>query len=309
MLAATALCALLAVVFAAAALGQYRVAHRPQATVRAFFAAVSAGDAARALAFAETRPSGPYLTDQVLGEQLAVARLSNVTVGNTDIHGASATVAVHYRLGFAAGPREVDDTAELDRHGSSWLLARVSSAVRVSADSTATDRLSFAGRPLPVEPVDLLPGALPVLAVPASLTLLTQPSARLADSDTFAALRVGVSNTARQQVDAALRSALQACLSGTPVDVRCPMPDVERPVPGTLRGTADLRASPQTAETVELNEQVSGRIQVTEHVTVRGSWQVWDFDNQVVPKSGTIEVPVAAVVSVADPSKIYWTSS
>src|SRR5437870_8356245 len=75
LLAAGALAAVGAVVTGGLAWSQWADSHSPATVVKGFYRAIAAGDAPTALAFAETTPTGEYLTSAVLQPQLRLAKL------------------------------------------------------------------------------------------------------------------------------------------------------------------------------------------------------------------------------------------
>lgn len=299
---------MIALLLGTLAVARFNESQGPAAVVRGYFAALGQGNAPAALAFAQTRPSGEYLTSEVLDQQRAIARISDVQVGRVDRHGSSASVAVHYRLGFSAGSRRVDDSAELVKAGSSWRMTQVASRVQLAVPGTGADRLTMAARPLPSGRADLFPGPIPVAVEPAALVVADQPLIRLTDNDSVTSLKVAVSPAARQRFDQSVQDALDRCLRGAPADPLCPQPDAGRVIPATLRGTASVSSSQRGAESIQIKDDPSGWLQLDEQVTVKGSWQEWDFNNQAVPRKGTVVVSLHVLVLATDLTTIHWTT-
>ncbi|HEX8768695.1 MAG TPA: hypothetical protein VF714_10010, partial [Jatrophihabitans sp.] len=295
------LAALLAAVLAAGlglAAGQrYAARSTAESVVRGYFDALADGNAPAALAFADAPPHGPYLTSTVLRQQLQVAQLADISVLRTTRLGATATVEVRYRLLFGSGARSVSDTAKLVRRGSFWRMSRVAGAVSVSAGSPAAGRLRLAGRKLSTAAVTLFPGALPLAADPPGLQVLArtpaasagdQPIIRLADTRVAVQARIALSPQLREQAERATQTLLTSCLAPASKDPLCPLPGLARPVPGSLHGSAPAIATLDPR--VELEQSAAGVISVQARVVVRGSWQVWDFENQVVQRRGSVTV-------------------
>jgi hypothetical protein len=312
---AALLSAVLAVALGLTALDRYAARSSPEAVARGYFQALADGDAPAALAFAAAPARGQWLTSVVLRGQLQVAPLADVAVLRTTRRGSTATVEVGYRLLFGSGPRSVTDTARLVRRGSSWWMSRVASTVRVSAGSPGADRLRLAGRKLPTAAVTLFPGALPLAADPPTLQVLAdspasgvdgQPILRLADPDLTAKVRVSMSAALRQQVQQAVDRLLAGCLKPGSNDPLCPVPDSGRPIPGSLRGSAPPIAAgtPRLALGAD-----SGVISVRAEIPVRGSWQVWDFENQPARRTGTATVALSARVALDRPTQAFWNPS
>jgi len=297
-----------AVTLGALALVRYQAGKGPQAIAGRYFAALSDGDAARALAYAASPPASALLTSTVLAEQLKIAPLTDVEVGQAAVDGDTATVDVRYRLAFHDGKQDVTDRADLVKAGSSWRLARVASTVRLDADPFES-RLAFAGRPLPAAgPTDfvIFPGALPLTTGAESVDITGHSAVRLADRTLELPIHLEVSATARSRLVSALGSTLTACLSAPSAsgsNPLCPLPTSGRPVPGSMRGTL---AAPLSADqtTIKLDASDPGHLDVDARVSVHGDWKEWDFNNQVVDKSGTATVRAYAQAAVTDPSKV-----
>ncbi|MGI8667219.1 MAG: hypothetical protein ACR2N4_14535 [Jatrophihabitans sp.] len=304
LLAAALLCAALAVACGVVAVQRFRSDHSPQVVVARYFAALARGDAPAALALAADAPRGDYLTSDVLRQQLAVASIGELSIHSVQLAGATASVSVSYQLRFSAVTKQIDDVVNLARPGSSWRLSRVASSVSLSSASAGANRLSFAGRPLPSGQVLLFPGAMPVTSDTAAVQPDGQPSLRLADDGQVSALTTSITDPAKKALNRALTSALAGCLAGSSKDPFCPVPDDGRAVPGSLRGT-EVDAGSAVTSTV-LSSSAAGRIELIARVSVRGSWKVWDFNNQVVSKSGDAEVTLHALASVGDLGAVYW---
>ncbi len=300
---AAVLAALLAGGLGLSAASRYTAEHSPGSVARGYFQALAAGDAPAALAFAADAPHGPFLTGVVLRRQLQVAALSDIAVLRTLDYGSAASVDVRYQLRFAGGARTVTDRAELVRRGSSWRLSRVASTVSISAGSA---RVSFAGRPLPAGSVTLFPGALPLAADSQGLRMNDQPLLRLADLHLLADAGVALTASARQQIERAIDRSLAGCLAAGSSDPLCPLPDVTgRPIPGSLRGTAGSKLA-DSRPRIDLQRADAGLISIEADVPVRGSWQIWDFENQVVARHGPTTVVVRAEVALDRPTAVFW---
>lgn len=305
LLAAAVVALVAALVLGSATVHRLNQSRTPEAVVAAYFDALSTGDAPAALALAADAPSDPMLTSTVLRQQLRIAPLSQVRTGVVRRSGAQATVQVSYRLDFADGATSVLDEAKLVRHGNSWRLATVAGAITLSPETTGTQRLTLAGRPLPHNKVVLFPGAAPVLADSTAITVTGDPAVTLRDSGSYPDLEVAVSNSARQQISAAVDKMLASCLRGTPADPLCPSPDTVRPVPASLRGVATKKVAAAHPQ-VYLDADGSGIIDLDAEVPVRGSWQVWNFENQAVTRRGSTTVELSAQVAVDRLGTVYW---
>ena len=298
-------CLLAAVLFGALTAAQYRRDQSPQTAVRRYFAALAAGHAAVALGLAANPPRGSYLTDAVLRQQLQLAPLADLTVQNTALSGGQGVVSVRYLLRFAGGDQQVTDSVPVVRRGSSWRLARVATEAQVSITSTGADRLTLAGGRLPTGSVLLFPGALPLGTDNRAVQVDGRPSIQLGPADRQTS-EVGVSLTdaAKSSLQASLDHALASCLTDSSAEPDCPVAGDSRPVPGSLRGTVLPTDRP-----LQINLGMNGRVELAGTVTVRGSWQDWDFNNQPVRHTGDTDVDLHASASVADLRTIYWSRS
>ena len=281
----------------------------PSTIVGNYYAAVASGDAPEALAYAENPPSSPYLTSTVLKQQLALAPMRDVRVGTVAVHGDSATVDVSYHLAFADTTHDVSDQVALLRHGSSWRLAAVAAPIAVSPSTENADRVMLAGRPLRTTMrTDLFPGALPVTTDTDAIVVRGDPAVSLANAGAATELQVevAVSPARRSQVITALTAALNKCLAANSTDVRCPLPSVDRPVPGSLHGSL---VTPFSADSLYVTPADEGRgiLQVSGEVQVKASWKAWNFNNIAVPDSETVAVKVKATTALDQPDTIYWT--
>jgi hypothetical protein len=304
LLAGSLACTALALVLGSMAAGQYRTDRAPGAVVGRYFAALAAGDAPAALALATTVPPSPYLTSTVLRQQLSIAQLTDVLVRDTVVRGRTATTQVSYRLAFPSASTQVVDAVDLVRSGSSWRLTRAATDIDLSAISAGTNRLTFAGRPLPTGRVQVFPGALPVATDNPAVQPAGRPMIRLIDENQDTQLNAVLSSDARRALGQALTSALDACLTGSSRDPHCPLPSATRPVPGSLRGTVNpARSDPPN---IALSTAADGMIELTDRVSVQGSWRTWDFNNQAVLRSGQTDLDVQAKASIADLATIYW---
>lgn len=306
LLLASVLCSVVALVLGALTVSRFQDAHSPRRVVAQYFTALRSGNAADALALAATVPKGEYLTEVVLKQQLAIAPLTDLVIDRPQVHGRSATVPVSYRLGFSSGTKQVTDTVQLVAHGSSWRLSKVAVSIHLSTAGSGSERLTFAGRALPAKPVLVFPGAAPVATDNAAIEEVGQPIASLVDDGADVGLAAEITDTAAARLDKSLSAMLSDCLNGVSKDPNCPVPDEARPIPGTLRGVESAGSKPAKAE---LATSGDGKINLSADVTIEGSWQDWDFNNQTVGKTGKAQVELHAVASVSDLNTVYWAAS
>lgn len=271
----------------------------PETTAVAYFDALARGDAAGALGLGEL-PAGSraFLTRPVLDASLSIARISDVRVLAAVRQGRTAKVTIEYQL----GAQQVSDAVSLVRHGRGWRLTRTAAPVQLRVVAGA-ERMTIAGARVPTTPVLLFPGALPVAVDTSNLALGTPQVVHLNGAGPRP-IEPGVSRAGERRVSAAVRAAVQACLTGeTKSD--CPRPAQPRVVPGTVQG----RVSGNVNVPVTVAPGPAGLLIISGTVSVNGSYQQLDFNNQPVRRTGTLNLAIHAECYATDPAKIVWTAS
>jgi hypothetical protein len=272
----------------------------PETAAVAYFEALGRGDAPGALGTGDL-PPGPrtYLTRQVLAAALSIAKISDVQVLSVARHGGEAKVTLEYQL----GSKQVSDAVSVERHGRGWRLTRTAVPVQLRVTAGA-DRMSIAGAALPKTTVLFFPGALPVVLDTPNLSLPLKV-VHLDGDGGAQQLAPQVSRPGHRRVADAVRAAVQACLSGrTSRDCPPPARSAERiAVPGSVRGRVTGNLEKQLTIGVADN---AGLLKISGIVTVKGSYEVLDFNNQPVPRTGPLELSISAACYATDPSKIVW---
>ena len=138
-----------------------------------------------------------------------------------------------------------------------------------------------------------------------TLELAEAPSVRLRDVDVLATAQLQLTARLRTEIAAAVDRDLVGCLSGRSSDPLCPVPQVSRPVPGSLRGTSSRKVA-DVHPAIELDPADAGLVSVRAEVPVKGSWKVWNFDNQAIQRQGSIIVAVQAQLSLSRPAAVFW---
>lgn len=272
----------------------------PETAAIAYFNALGRGDAPGALGLGDL-PAGSrsYLTSEVLDASLSIAKISEVRVLSVVRHGRTATVTLEYQL----GPQQVSDAVSLVRHGRGWRLTRTAVPVRLKVIA-GVDRMTIAGAPVPNTAVLFFPGALPLALDTPNLSVGAPPVVHL-DGPPLPPIQPDVSRVGKQRVEAAVRAAVQACVSGR-ASRSCPRPaSAQSPVvPGSVRGrvTGDNL-------TVSIAPGPAGLLQVNGNVIVKGSYQHLNFSNQPVPGTGNVELTISAQCYATDPGKIAWATT
>jgi hypothetical protein len=279
----------------------------PETVVAGYYAALEAGDASAALSYGDI-PDGErdLLTDSVLRAQLDIATISAFAVTDTSTSGATATVNVSYRLGFADSAETVEDTVALVKRDRTWHLAAVAVPVWLRV-AEATGRATLAGAAVPTATELIFPGAVPITFDNDALGLTPETRAVSFHGGGSGDRRVELSESGRAEIGAALDAAITACLDGTAADLTlCPTPDDIRAVPGTLRGTMDSPAS--EVAVLALEGSPDGIVHIGGQVSITGDYQQLDFNNQQVKKTGSTKVTLVGICYVADPTTIIWQS-
>jgi hypothetical protein len=288
-----------------AALG-YAETAGPGGAVRGYFAALAAGDAAKALAAGDV-PAGPHtwLTDEVLAAQQRVAPLRHFSIEGTQRRGDTARVSVRYVLEFPGAPQTVNDAVPARKVHGDWRLARVAVPTALDVDR-ARSRMSIAGAAVPEGDTLLFPGAVPITFDTPYLQLNPNEASVGFHSDGSTEIFAQVSRAGRAAVLRAVADELRACLTGSG-DAACPLPD-ERYVPNSVRGHV---AGP-VADDVDVSLDVSndGVLDVAGSVPVDATvYRRLDFSNQAVAGSGRVLVKVHARAFAVRPLQIRWTQA
>jgi hypothetical protein len=282
----------------------YAATGGPDGAVRGYFAAISASDAAGALAYGDL-PAGSrsLLTDDVLREQQTNAHLRDLRIGTTGQQGDRAEVDVTYTLAFPWTNIAVAAAVHLHERGDTWRLDEA--AIPVTLNSfAARERMSILGTELPTERLLLFPGALPIS--------LDTPYLRLNayfDNVTFGApdtlnVRLDLTDQARTAFERATLAAVRRCVTGA-ADPACPLPD-ERYVPGSIHGRIDggLRATDASLDDLD----VAGLLRLKAHVLVVGSYRRLTFHNVQVSGHGRLDLDVEVAAYAVPPLRLRWVS-
>lgn len=140
----------------------------PGATVKAYFAALQAGDAKKALSYGKEAPaSTELLTDELLKKQTQIAPIKDLKiVSETD----SYLGQVH--LTVTIGDVAYDEELSMEKSGDQWKLKTAAVQIKPSISSEADKKyLTVLGKPLPASGVAyVFPGALDLGSSNSNLT-------------------------------------------------------------------------------------------------------------------------------------------
>lgn len=291
------------------ALARYPRTTAPQEVVASYFRALQAGDAPLALSFAQP-PHGDtrYLSSAVLRAQAALGPISALDIGTPYRKDGATHVHVSYHIlvkGSRAAQRNADDVV-LHEHGRRWLIDRATVPVRITL-GVAAERATLAGFALPTATVELFPGALPVRFDDALLS--AEPSARtlsLTSADPVVNVEAKLNDQAMPALRTALSAAMNRCLQlATRAAPDCPLtPTAQRAVvvPRSLRGTV----SALTLSHAEVTGP-SGLVNVTGRISVRGTYQLLDFENLPITKQGVQSFDFTAALYGPSRAIVKWT--
>ncbi|HZC69843.1 MAG TPA: hypothetical protein VE442_04025 [Jatrophihabitans sp.] len=276
----------------------------PASVVRSYFAALSDGDAARALAYGTVPPGRhPLLTADVLREQQRIAPLGDVAVVGTDQHGASAHVRVKYALAFPGQDETVSVQLKLHKSDGDWRLDKT--AVPIDLLPTGgRQRESILGARLPDRTELMFPGAFPIRLDTPYLKLDPAKDTVTFDLPGSTGVYLEVSDAGAAAMRRAVRAALGRCLTHAD-DPACPLP-TERYVPGSIQGVVKggLRATSVLVETLE----PVGTLRLSGSAKIAGTWQRLDFHNQRVTRHGHLDLDLHAVAYAKPPLRVRWVA-
>ncbi|MCU1657467.1 MAG: hypothetical protein JWO57_2123 [Pseudonocardiales bacterium] len=289
------------------AYASYAATAGPDGAVKGYLAALARSDAPAALGFGDL-PAGPHnlLTSTVLREQQKIAPMRDVHIVSTDRNGPTATVTVRYRLAFASGTQQITDAVTVVSHKGSWRLARTALATQLQL-LQASARATIVGAAVPVGPLLLFPGALPIRFDTPYLELDPATSGVRLSGPDQTELTVQVSAAGRTAVDSAVAAGVRSCLGGAPhADPRCPLPS-DRSVPGSLRATVPANVAKSLVLSVARDAR--GVIQVTARLKLAGQYAELDFDNLPVIRKGAVTLSLQAKAFARTPILIDWQAS
>lgn len=276
----------------------------PANTVRDYFAALERADAPAALGFGDL-PAGRHqlLTSEVLRAQRAIAPISHLSVLAVDRTDGGAAVTVAYSLPFPDRTVPVSDKVAVTRRDGRWRLAAVAVPTELRLPA-AQHRATVTGAAVPSGPVLLFPGASPISLDTPNLMLAENSRTVHFSAPGPQVINVVVSSTGETTIDAAVNAAVTRCLTATTRDPSCPLPDDDRAVPGTLRGT--VQGTDRSALSLQVMSNPDGRIEINGTLTVSGTYTRLDFDNMPQTKSGTAQLPLVGLCYATSPTTIVW---
>jgi hypothetical protein len=276
----------------------------PSGAVRGFFAALARSDAPGALAFGDV-PDGrrTLLTTTVLREQQRIAALRDFSVLATHRDGAKATVDVQYTLRFHGQDVPVKATVPVHESSGDWRLDQTAISTELRADG-GQQRQSMLGGPIPSGPILLFPGALPIRVDTPYLQLDPFRDSVSFDAPTTTSVYLEVTDSARSAMLAAVRTALNTCLTAAR-QYACPLPD-QRSVPGSVHGrvTGAMRTTRVYLDLLN----PAGRIEFEASATVTGRYRRLNFHNRQVSGPAHFSLDVSAAAYAVAPLTTSWTT-
>lgn len=225
-----------------------RQASGPGAVVVGYLEALARGDAAAALSHGSEIPVGaPFLTDEVLAQQIAAAPITAIRIRDESVDGQHARVHVSATFGDTVS----DATVALGQSDGGWKLETV--AIEIGGggylgEDAAARTLTLFGAPLGAATTFVFPGRqawgtttsnLEVSGPPILLDRLGALGFDLSD------LRFELSGQGRRAAETALRTALQTCTASRSLaPPGCPQSVVD---PEALADTATWTELPVAA--------------------------------------------------------------
>ncbi len=219
---------------------------KPSATVSKYLDDLASGDASGALAQGAAAPSTTFLTDDILKQQQAKAKISGVKIVSTETRGNESEVHATYQF----GSRSADETFDLSKSGGKWKLTESTYPIDVS-DLTDIPQVTLFGKPIAnLSKVYVFPG--PVLWGTADkyYTVTDKNADKYAlspydSSDGFSELNADLSSVGKTAVQNAVTAFLTKCAQSKQLSPdSCPQQefgdgdDTGEPVDGTVTWTA-----------------------------------------------------------------------
>jgi hypothetical protein len=284
---------------AALALGGSKSSAKPDKTVQDYLAALAGGDAAAALQTGAAPPSTTFLTDDILKQQQAKAKIENVTIQGVQTHDDNARVAVNYTF---AG-KSVNDEVNLQKSKGKWVLQTTTVKLDLSKTRKQVPGLTVFGKPVTDDTIYVFPG--PVQYGSSNPDLSVQDSSAgyfdtSPDESTGPYLDTSLSAAGRKKTLDAVAASLKTCAQAHELDPKgCPQSTYEYGfVPGSA--TWSITSSLQTAMKVDT---VSSDTPLQSSVYGEVKWLVRyrakDFDNKVKSGSENVSSYISAKVDIS----------
>lgn len=276
----------------------------PGDVVSGYFAALAEGDATAALRAGPPPASTTFLTDDILAQQQAKARLGHVRITEVHQQGDAANVHVAYTFG---SQHEDDDAFTLHQVDGRWLMR--TTVVEIDRSWLhAVQKPTMFGRALPSEPIDVFPGPLVFGTASPQLALTYDNPDAFATSpnDTDApSLSVVLTPAATRQTIGAVAAKLAACSRSKDLEPTggCPQ---QTSAYGAYPGTATWKMKPTNladALTLVLNGNV--QVVVTGDVYFTVTYKQKDIDGHVGYTHDNVDAFVAGSVDLTKTPPIF----
>ena len=182
-----------------------------QAAVKGYLEALAAGDAATALAYAETPPADTtMLTNEALSGALAASPITAINVPEGTGGSTYADITADYKL----GDRTVSADFNVTKQGNLWRLYKVTATARLSALNTGGIPLLVNGVAVAGSEVELFPGSYtlsvgnPRYQVSSAAFVVESPTK---GPDVYKA-KLALSDAGKKEIITAARAHLASCL-------------------------------------------------------------------------------------------------
>jgi hypothetical protein len=196
----------------------------PDKAVESYLTALSDGNAGQALDLMESPASELLLTDDILKQQQAIAKISDVSIVDVDRAGKMATVQATYQF----GDRKADESFVLHKTGDSWRLDDGVVVVDIGTLNRVPALTAF-GVPVDGEAkVYLFPGPVQWGSADKDFTVVHADEKDFPVAGTgyaaFPDLTAELSGTGQNAVDSAVKSYLDDCALSVQVDAETDKP-------------------------------------------------------------------------------------
>lgn len=193
----------------------------PDAVVRDYLAALARGDAAAALQTGPAPSSTTFLTDDILKQQQAAAKITDIKIGQVQREGDQARVAVSYKF----GAKTEDVRAPVRKVKGKWQIAATTVKLDMS-ESRDVPGLTLYGKPISADTIEVFPGPLKFGSTDPNLKVTDD------DADDFETtpgehlgpfLEAELTDKAKKDAIAAVQSSLQRCVKAHDLrPAKCP---------------------------------------------------------------------------------------
>jgi hypothetical protein len=282
---------------AALVLGGSKSSAKPDQTVQDYLAALASGDAAGALQTGVAPPSTTFLTNDILKQQQAKAKIDKVSIQGVQTHGDNARVAVNYTF---AG-KSVNDEVNLQKSNGKWVLQNTTVKLDLSKTRKDVPGLTVFGKSVTDDTIYVFPGPVQYGSSNPDLTV-KDTSAGYFDTSpgesTGSYLNTDLSAAGRKKTLDAVAASLKTCAQSHELQPKgCPQSTYEYGfVPGSA--TWQITSNVQTLKVDTLSSDSPLQSSVYGPIKWLIRYRAKDFDNKVKSGSENVTSYVSAKVDI-----------